>query len=711
MFSWVMIVISCLQAQVTQINSNKSLRVQGQLINNKAFLRSDIDSFPWVSDGSLAGTIQISSVIKYRDGNGGLLAGQLIFSGITAATGAEVYITNGTPAGTMLLADINPGTGGSNPADFTLLNGFLYFTASTPATGRELWRTDGTPGGTTLVKDIEPGPGSSFTENSVYHLFSNGTYLLFAAGTTASGNELWISDGSGAGTTMLKEINTGNSNADSANPSNFFVYNNSVLFTATDADHGDEFWTTDGTPGGTSLITDINPGSGSSTSYELIPGIKFPVFQGFHRFNNSVYFNADDGAGTGELWRTDGTATNTSLVKDVLPGFSFAFVLVADAENLTNKFIFPVSDGAGRCELWESDGSTAGTQLFKTFSPVNPGQIPLVFINPGFNPTNGTVTYPLFQGTKFFFAAPTTAEGYELWVSDGDATAAHTHIVHDINPGAGSGIDPANSFSYTYTTTALFFAANNGVLGNELWRTDGTNAGTGLVADIFTGAGDASPVLSSFTGNGKVIFTATDGDSPTATDLYVVDGTFAFLPVKLTAFTATLKNSDASLGWTTEEELNTKAFTVQRSFEGQVFEDIGTVTAAGNSSTKHSYSYTDADIVKSGKDMVYYRLRITNLDGKSDYSKVVTLKLNGDGRWNVTMLSNPVTQNNVTLLLNNAETKVKITIHDISGKIYFSKSVQNINGILSLPVALQNGMYIMEVENKNERKTIQFVKQ
>jgi len=283
--------------------------------------------------------------------------------------------------------------------------------------------------------------------------------------------------------------------------------------------------------------------------------------------------------------------------------------------------------------------------------------------------------------------------------------------VHDINPGTGSGIDPANSFSYTYTTTALFFAANNGVLGNELWRTDGTNAGTGLVADIFTGAGDASPVLSSFTGNGKVIFTATDGDSPTATDLYVVDGTFAFLPVKLTAFTATLKNSDASLGWTTEEELNTKAFTVQRSFEGQVFEDIGTVTAAGNSSTKHSYSYTDADIVKSGKDMVYYRLRITNLDGKSDYSKVVTLKLNGDGRWNVTMLSNPVTQNNVTLLLNNAETKVKITIHDISGKIYFSKSVQNINGILSLPVALQNGMYIMEVENKNERKTIQFVKQ
>ncbi|HMC86487.1 MAG TPA: hypothetical protein VKI61_13235, partial [Chitinophagaceae bacterium] len=83
MFSWVMLVISCLQAQVTQINSNKSLRVQGQLINNKAFLRSDIDSFPWVSDGSLAGTIQISSVIKYRDGNGGLLAGQLIFSGIT----------------------------------------------------------------------------------------------------------------------------------------------------------------------------------------------------------------------------------------------------------------------------------------------------------------------------------------------------------------------------------------------------------------------------------------------------------------------------------------------------------------------------------------------------------------------------------------------------------------------------------------------------
>ena len=126
--------------------------------------------------------------------------------------------------------------------------------------GRELWRTDGTGPGTTLVKDIVPGPDSSNREGN-YHLTSSGTYLLFAANNAASGLELWKSDGTGAGTTLLKEINTGNANADSSNPHNFYPLNGSFLFTATDATHGEELWTTDGTAGGTALVKDINPGA------------------------------------------------------------------------------------------------------------------------------------------------------------------------------------------------------------------------------------------------------------------------------------------------------------------------------------------------------------------------------------------------------------------------------------------------------------------
>ena len=131
-------------------------------------------------------------------------------------------------------------------------------------------------------------------------LFSNGSYLLFAANTPGSGNELWKSDGTGAGTVLLKEINTG---ADSSNPDNFYRFNNMALFTATDATHGNEIWKTDGTPGGTVLLKDINPGTASSTS---IPGFPVNFFFGFHAFNNRAYFQSNDGTSTGELWTTDG---------------------------------------------------------------------------------------------------------------------------------------------------------------------------------------------------------------------------------------------------------------------------------------------------------------------------------------------------------------------------------------------------------------------
>jgi ELWxxDGT repeat protein len=247
-------------AQVTQINSNKSLQLVSPLNTTQTIFASTTDSSLWISDGTLAGTVQITTTIKY-EAAAGLLSGKLIFRGSTAATGTELYITDGTSAGTVLVKDINAGVNSSIPDEFTLLNGFIYFDAATVAEGRELWRTNGTNAGTTLVKDIVPGTDSS---NAIYqyHLFSNGTYLLFAAKTAANGIELWKSDGTTGGTNLLLDINTGNAGADSSNPANFYIYNGLVLFSATDASHGTEIWKTDGTAAGTVLIKDINPGTG-----------------------------------------------------------------------------------------------------------------------------------------------------------------------------------------------------------------------------------------------------------------------------------------------------------------------------------------------------------------------------------------------------------------------------------------------------------------
>jgi ELWxxDGT repeat protein len=751
-----------LKAQVTQINNNNSLNFEVPISNTKQIFVSATDSTVWSTDGTLAGTIQLSATIKFVNGLGSLafLNGTYIFAATTPALGIELYITNGTPGGTFLLKDINTGAVSSSPTLLGAGGGFLLFTAETASEGNELWRTDGTPGGTTLVKDINPGiPGSSVYTSDVaslggflyftaqtaaegrelwrtngstagttlvkdivpgtgdsnypdkYSLFSTNTYLLFNARTPASGVELWRSDGTTAGTVLLKDINAG---VDSSDARSFFLFNSTVLFEATDATHGDEIWRTDGTPAGTDILKDINPGTDSSTKIfqEIIPGfgISWPVFNGFHVFNNHAYFTAYDGTSAGEVWSTDGTSANTVLVKDIVTNATppLPFILLGDAINLPGKFIFPVADQtSGRSELWESDGTTVGTILFKTFSPATAGTPPFIFIP--FSFTGSSFLNPLFQGDKFFFSAGMSAEGNELWISDGvDATAAHTHIVKDINPGTNDS-DPGQG-GYLYTTTELFFPATNAAVGLELWRSDGTTAGTNLVQDINLGIDGADPVLDFFILNGKILFEATDGDNATETDLFVVNGTFIPLPIKLTDFTVSLKGNDGLLQWKTLQEINSKDFTVQRSFDAQHFDNIGVINAAGNSSNAHAYSFIDAGIASSGKDIVYYRLATSDKDGKTQNTNIISLKLKGNSKWSVRLLSNPV-KNNPVILLSGSTGLIQFSIRDISGKTVYTNSFQNVNGQISLPANLQKGMYILLAETNNERQAIKFVKQ
>ncbi|MEO6818582.1 MAG: ELWxxDGT repeat protein [Ginsengibacter sp.] len=683
-------------AQVTQINANKSLHGVAQINNTLAIFDSGVDSSIWVSDGTKAGTIQISDTIK-SIGSGGVLNGKYIFKGLSPHCGMELFITDGTKSGTHILKDINPGMGNSQPQITTIgaSYDYIYFAAVTPELGCELWRSDGTPGNTTLVKDIGVSITSGIDSNH-FSLGQVGNTFIFTATTPATGNELWQTDGTPGNTSLLKDIDPG---IISSNPNLFYPLKNMALFN-TKASNGinNEIWRTDGTPGGTVLIKN-----------NIVPG--FAPFTFFHVFKDRAYFLINDGVHAGDaMYSTDGvdaSTTHTSFLKDLGSPTLFGSGLLANAVNLPDKFIFPYYDLdfmtalTTKNDLYQCDGTATGTKVFKSFSLDNTN-FPLIYTSISFDIVTKTINYPLFKG-NFYFAADDSIHGNELWLSDGN----NTNILKDINPGPEDGI---TSGSFLFASSDLFFAANDGVHGNELWRTNGTQAGTSMVQDIFPGNHNADPSLQ-FINNGKIFFGATDASpaDSSVTDLYVVDGIFSSLPVGLLDFTVTTKGADAILHWTTSQEINSRDFTIQSSDDAQHWNNIGTITAAGNSSVQKNYTFSDLGVMNSGKSVVYYRLTQSNRDGKNIYSNVIFIKLNSTNQWNVQMLSNPLF-NKVELILSGVKGEANIFVNNINGQVIYKKQIQNQNGFMTLPVNLPGGVYFLVVTNNNEIKTIKFVK-
>ena len=110
------------------------------------------------------------------------------------------------------------------------MGGTLFFTANDGTNGHELWKSDGTAAGTVLVKDIYPGSGNSFARFSV-NLTNVGGTLFFTANDGVNGTELWKSDGTAAGTVLVKDINPGSS---SSYPRYLTNVGGTLFFTAND---------------------------------------------------------------------------------------------------------------------------------------------------------------------------------------------------------------------------------------------------------------------------------------------------------------------------------------------------------------------------------------------------------------------------------------------------------------------------------------------
>ena len=179
----------------------------------------------------------------------------LFFRANNQAVGYELYKSDGTEQGTVLVKDIFPGSDPAGPSFFSILNNELYFIATNGINGIELWKTDGTEAGTIMAFDLYPGAQSSI--NSMYSY--NGLLYLNARNATSK-YQLYISDGTLAGTRLVKTIDAGGTFG------SLFVlsigYNNEVYFYASgnNGANGYELWKTDGTEAGTIMVKDICPG-------------------------------------------------------------------------------------------------------------------------------------------------------------------------------------------------------------------------------------------------------------------------------------------------------------------------------------------------------------------------------------------------------------------------------------------------------------------
>jgi ELWxxDGT repeat protein len=326
----------------------------------------------WATDGTDRGTRSLGG----RGLASGLpiaaIDGRLIFSGTPPSFGecglvdTEPWISDGAPAHTRQILELNPfiGPGGgsqcdglplpSDPGPGVSLGGSVLFAADDLIHGRELFLTDGTAAGTRLVADINPatmpndvtedqkpaliGVGSNPTD---FVRFGSGAFFVANDGT--SGRQLWFSNGRRRGT--YRVVDQGAAPYDSA-PHDLVIFQGALYFIAAH-DDGEALFRSDGTSDGTVLVDDLVLGGEPSFAHALT------VTDGSLFF---VAFNETTGS---ELWVSRGTAGSTHLVVDLRPG-----LLGSAPQNLTavgGVLVFAAADGISGLEPWRSDGTAAGT--------------------------------------------------------------------------------------------------------------------------------------------------------------------------------------------------------------------------------------------------------------------------------------------------------------------------------------------------------------
>jgi ELWxxDGT repeat protein len=319
------------------------------------------DEQPWVSDGTAKHTREILALnpffgdlggsqcsdlpLSSNPGPGISLGSTVLFAADDLVHGRELFLTDGSAAGTHLVADINGGTKpndesdggpsriglGSNPTDFVRLGPGAVFVADDGVTGLQLWYSNGKTAGTHRVLDA-----AHINPTAVPHDLVAFQGAVFFIAPHRKGEALFRTDGTTAGTILVADLSLGGQPSfahglTASGPSLFFVAFNETT--------GSELWTSRGTPATTHLVVDLRPGFLGSAPQNLADA------------GGILVFAADDGVSGLEPWRSDGTAAGTLRLADLAAGEASSnpgpFSVVG------NQLLFGADDGVHGRELWE----------------------------------------------------------------------------------------------------------------------------------------------------------------------------------------------------------------------------------------------------------------------------------------------------------------------------------------------------------------------
>ena len=413
-----------------------------------------------------------------------LMDDYFMFSASTNINGASptygLWRSDGTDQGTYVVKEFI-----ESPVVFFRFDDMMFFQAlSSEKTGWELWKTDGTSEGTVMVKDIAPGHESSSPGD--LHRIEGDDGIYFAALDQKHGRELWFSDGTEEGTYLVADIFPGSSDAA---PYKFISNGQFLFFNASSEGTGAELWRTTEDGKGVELVKDIYPGPEASEPYA------------FSLHEKTLIFSANSPEVGEELWATDGTnGEGAILIADVFTGAESSYPY--HTTYFKGHTIFTADHPLIGNELWRME--TIGQDVVPVFD-IHDDELE----NPSSSPDELTVTTH-----QLFFTADNVKDGTELWVSDGSKEG--TVMVKDIFPGRASS-DPQEITALNQVKVntdhplnrVVYFRADDGSNGVELWKSDGTNEGTKMVKDIWEGNASSAP--REFTPwNTHMFFVATD---------------------------------------------------------------------------------------------------------------------------------------------------------------------------------------------------------